>query len=529
MSDRETGMQTRREVLGDEHVDRATASAGSLRRALPGSDHALRVGRRLVATGYRPPDAQRDHAHRARDPPRRERARHARPRGAAKRPERRRDPRGDPAHRRLRRRTRGERRLRGRAKQVLSEEARSRYRAARRDVWATGAPPRPEVTRRARAPRRRARSRAGRGVAQITVCRSSTAAAASSSATAAAPASSSREVGSSTISSPRALASARASATRWASPADSRATRWRARSDSPTQLSTTAARRARPRALQPRSRKREHDVLLGAQERDRRGLLRQVADAGAPNRRARLGVERSAARGRVERQLARVRDVDAGEQSQQCRLARSRPSGDRGHPPGRELVASRPSITRRRWPRPAAAGERAQDAALQPLRLRLRSPPAERGRSRAPAGPRALAGRASRAARRPARAHAGAISDPAPARATPAGSCSQPPRPRPARPRRPRRSSTTRPSRSRTLRSANSDARRIVGDDDRGRRRGRARARRSAPDRCRADRVELARRLVGEQQRRAVRERRAHGDALALAADSSSAARRRGR
>jgi 4-carboxymuconolactone decarboxylase len=29
MSDRETGMQTRREVLGDEHVDRATAAAGA--------------------------------------------------------------------------------------------------------------------------------------------------------------------------------------------------------------------------------------------------------------------------------------------------------------------------------------------------------------------------------------------------------------------------------------------------------------------------------------------------------------------
>ena len=29
MSDYETGMQTRREVLGDEHVDRATAAAGS--------------------------------------------------------------------------------------------------------------------------------------------------------------------------------------------------------------------------------------------------------------------------------------------------------------------------------------------------------------------------------------------------------------------------------------------------------------------------------------------------------------------
>ena len=28
MSDLETGMRTRREVLGDEHVDRATASAG---------------------------------------------------------------------------------------------------------------------------------------------------------------------------------------------------------------------------------------------------------------------------------------------------------------------------------------------------------------------------------------------------------------------------------------------------------------------------------------------------------------------
>src|SRR5204862_6634855 len=29
MSDRETGMHTRREVLGDEHVDRAAASAGA--------------------------------------------------------------------------------------------------------------------------------------------------------------------------------------------------------------------------------------------------------------------------------------------------------------------------------------------------------------------------------------------------------------------------------------------------------------------------------------------------------------------
>ena len=32
MSDFDTGMQTRREVLGDEHVDRATATAGSFGR-----------------------------------------------------------------------------------------------------------------------------------------------------------------------------------------------------------------------------------------------------------------------------------------------------------------------------------------------------------------------------------------------------------------------------------------------------------------------------------------------------------------
>jgi 4-carboxymuconolactone decarboxylase len=32
MTDRETGMKTRREVLGDEHVDRATAAAGEFGR-----------------------------------------------------------------------------------------------------------------------------------------------------------------------------------------------------------------------------------------------------------------------------------------------------------------------------------------------------------------------------------------------------------------------------------------------------------------------------------------------------------------
>ena len=53
MSDdiREQGMTTRREVLGDEHVDRATAGADSVHRGFPGPHHALRVGRCLVASG----------------------------------------------------------------------------------------------------------------------------------------------------------------------------------------------------------------------------------------------------------------------------------------------------------------------------------------------------------------------------------------------------------------------------------------------------------------------------------------------
>ena len=45
----ERGMKTRREVLGDEHVDRAVARTTDVHRRLPGSDHALRLGRDLVA------------------------------------------------------------------------------------------------------------------------------------------------------------------------------------------------------------------------------------------------------------------------------------------------------------------------------------------------------------------------------------------------------------------------------------------------------------------------------------------------
>ena len=44
MSDtHERGMEVRRAVLGDEHVDRATTRDG-LHRRLPGSHHPLRLG-----------------------------------------------------------------------------------------------------------------------------------------------------------------------------------------------------------------------------------------------------------------------------------------------------------------------------------------------------------------------------------------------------------------------------------------------------------------------------------------------------
>ena len=38
------GMTVRREVLGDDHVDRAVAGTSAVHGGLPGSDHPLRVG-----------------------------------------------------------------------------------------------------------------------------------------------------------------------------------------------------------------------------------------------------------------------------------------------------------------------------------------------------------------------------------------------------------------------------------------------------------------------------------------------------
>ncbi len=78
-------MQLRREVLGDEHVDRAVREHERVHGGLPGPDHPLRVGRDLDAPRRRPAHAQRDHHHRARRPRPPRGARAARARGAPQR------------------------------------------------------------------------------------------------------------------------------------------------------------------------------------------------------------------------------------------------------------------------------------------------------------------------------------------------------------------------------------------------------------------------------------------------------------
>src|SRR3954454_5427893 len=83
-------------------------------RGLPGSDHALRLGRDLDAVRTRPPHAQRDHddrSHRARAL---RGARPARARGAAQRPDARRDRGGAPPQRDLLRRSGGQLGVQGR-------------------------------------------------------------------------------------------------------------------------------------------------------------------------------------------------------------------------------------------------------------------------------------------------------------------------------------------------------------------------------------------------------------------------------
>ena len=94
------GMRVRREVLGDEHVDRATERTNAFTADFQDLITRYAWGEIWTRPGPRPPDAQLHHAHgagRAR-PPRG--ARDARARGAAKRPDRGRDQGGAAAVRR---------------------------------------------------------------------------------------------------------------------------------------------------------------------------------------------------------------------------------------------------------------------------------------------------------------------------------------------------------------------------------------------------------------------------------------------
>ncbi len=87
VSDYETGMRTRREVLGDAHVDRATAAAGAFGQPFQEFITRLRLGRGVVAAGPGPAHAQRHHAGRACLRAGRERVGHARPRRSGQRPD----------------------------------------------------------------------------------------------------------------------------------------------------------------------------------------------------------------------------------------------------------------------------------------------------------------------------------------------------------------------------------------------------------------------------------------------------------
>ena len=114
----DAGMSVRREVLGDDHVDRATRGDHPVRRRLPTLHHRDGVGLDLDSRrAARPPHPLVRDDRPAHRPAPGARAGDARPRRPAQRPHPGRDRRGDHAHRRLRRhprRQRGDRRRQGR-------------------------------------------------------------------------------------------------------------------------------------------------------------------------------------------------------------------------------------------------------------------------------------------------------------------------------------------------------------------------------------------------------------------------------
>ena len=151
------GMEVRREVLGDAHVDRRDRAHDAVHRGLPGPHHALRVGRDLDAARARPPHAELHHADGARRQRTRARARAARPRGAAQRADPGGDRRGPAPVRGLLRRPRGEQRVRDRA----ARARRGRRRMTRAVVLSAVRTPVGPLRRRARG-RASGRPRGGR-------------------------------------------------------------------------------------------------------------------------------------------------------------------------------------------------------------------------------------------------------------------------------------------------------------------------------------------------------------------------------
>ena len=133
--DETRGARGRARGPGDRRHDR-------IHGRLPGSHHALRLGRDLVATRPRSPHAELHHDHGARRDRPRARARDARARRAAQRGHPGRDQGGSAPVRRLLRGARGQRRIRDRPTRAGGERRTGELAPARR--WASSAPVRPD-------------------------------------------------------------------------------------------------------------------------------------------------------------------------------------------------------------------------------------------------------------------------------------------------------------------------------------------------------------------------------------------------
>ena len=315
-----------------------------------------------------------------------------------------------------------------------------------------------------------------------------------------------RAVGSSATRTPGPAAIARASATRSRSPAESRSTARAAVVGEPDDRERVHRPLARLDAVDPAERRAPSSTFSRAVSTpERPGVWPTTPMCSRRNaaRASRSSAERTTP---PTTHLALVRRVEAGEQREERRLARAgrarrRPSASPAGRSRRRARARSRAPKRRVTPRAStsdAGGGRSGVASSRPRR-----------RPRRPGGARRRRGRAARRARSPMPA----------ARRVSSGTRSQPPRPiddrvaaRRGAPRRPGR-------RGRARRGRRSPRTRGRGSRRARRRppRARASARRSSTP-ARRHLVELAGRLVGDEQRGRVRDRGAERDALLLAA-----------